>query len=773
MTNDSNFVVTCAYDRSVKVWDVGSGKLVRSMDDVGEDPEKVVLCCDDSVIIVHPDEHILGYDFKTGTPLYNIHLEDGNRLFCVGGKSNSILGTFHEKSVSLYAADTGTLQKTVVCTLLGRKQEFGFSSQCAGSLRYMAVADDDQHSIFVLDLETSQFIQKKKIFEKFKDKDGDEDQYTIDALALSLSGHRLYLSEMYKNDLQVYNTRTLEQECVYPGNEKDSSEKFKITRDGKTLYFPSNHHVVLWDLETGSRSTVIEQGQGITDVVMKDLTTAVSFSDDRVVRIWDLTREAKSHSDDQENEEDSECLESNDETDAVKEHSETKKDGKKQNPIKIMKLMTLANPRYVLLKASGSRKKYLQVYDLPLKKVVRHIKVDLSLSTVIPLDDSMQVLVRVKRKLKVIDLSSGTILRTFEGKLSENSSDFILVADQKEVACPTRGRKGIKLYDLATGETLAIMESNNTKRFDEIKAGEKGTVLLAATDDGPCYVFDVLKRTCLYEISPQQMNSDYIYINDAAVTDDDAYLVWQSNTHPQQEPEGRKDYIALCWDLHNNNLHKEFFDYEYYHKYEKDDGNEDLGVDVLTLLNNRTLVCNHNDAFIRVYDLNTGEMKKRIEGHPSAELSFVKAGPYLMSHGTYSEDNVIKMIDRTTFETIATFSPDYDTRDLSLTKDGYHVVCYFREFRKPVVWSLAGGSADDPNREAFKPLSSFPDIYGPDTVQLKLQLAMNTDEADDPDDLDKETSMRWTVTPVMMMMSLKTRRISTRFLHFPVCQIWT
>ncbi|XP_071093648.1 NACHT domain- and WD repeat-containing protein 1-like [Haliotis cracherodii] len=742
MTNDSNFIVTCAYDRSVKIWDVASGKLVRSMDDVGAEPEKVLLCCDDSVIIVHPDEHILGYDFKTGALLYDIHTEEGGLLFCVGGKGNSIIGTFHEKSVSLYAADTGTLLETVVCTLLEDDQELTTNSLCAGSPRYMAVTDSHQHWIFVLDIETSQFIRKKKIFEKFKDEDGNDEQYTIEALVLSLSGHRLYLSEMYKNDLQVYITDTMEQECVYPGNDRDTSEKFKITKDGKTLYFPNGDHSVLWDLRTGQRSTVLQQGLSMTDVVMKDMTTAASYSDDKVVRIWDLTREAKSHSDGQESEEDivdSKSLVGDDEADTGKEHTDAKEEEKKAKPIEIKRLMTLPNPRYVLLKASRSPTKYLQVYDLPLKKVVRHIKVDHTPSTIIPLEDSVQVLVQVKRRLKIVDLSSGTLLKTFEGKLSEQSSDFTLVADKKEVACPTRGRKGIKLYDLTTGKTLAVMEANNTKKFDDLKASEKGTVLVATTNGGPCYVFDILTRKCLHEINPEQLKTDDIYINDAVVTNDDAYFVCPKQTRPQKAAEGsRIDYIPLCLDIQKNCIHRELVDYEYNLKYEKDGGNGDTSVDVFQLLDNRTIVSNHNDAFIRVFDLHTGEVKKRIDGHLSAELSVVKAGPYFMSHGTYSEDNVFKMIDRTTFETIATFSPDYDMRDLVLTEDGFHVVGYFKEFRKPAVWSLVGGPEDDQARKAFKPLSSFPDIYGPDTIQLKLRLEMDTDKDEDPDDLDKD-----------------------------------
>ncbi|XP_067662735.1 NACHT and WD repeat domain-containing protein 2-like [Haliotis asinina] len=741
MTNDSKFIVTCSYDKSVKIWDTGSGKLVRSMDDIGEDPEEVLLCCNDSVIIVHPEGHILGYDFKTSTKLYNIHTANGRILFCVGGKGKNIIGIFHEKSVSLYAADRGTLQQTIVCSLLEDGQELTTNSQCAGSERYMAVTDRDQHWIFVLDLETSQFIQRKQIFEKFISEFGDEDQYTIDALTLSRSGHRLYLSEIYKNDLYIYNTHTMEQEKVYPGNDKDTSDKFKITKDEKILYFPNTNHVVLWDLQTGTRSTALQQGLSITDVVMKDLTTAVSFSDDKVVRIWDLTREAKSHSD-EEDVVDSEHLLSKEEITAGK----ADKEERKAKPIEIKSLMTLSNPRYVLLKVSRSPVRYLQVYDLPLKKVVRHIKVDLAPSTIIPLEDSRQVLLRVRRKLKVIDLSTGTIMRTFKGKLSEQSFESTLVAGKKEVACLTRGRNGIKLYDLASGNTLAVITANNTKKFDDLRASDKGTVLIATTDDGPCYVFDVLARIFLYEINPELLKSDDIHILDTAITNDDAYFVCETHKRPQQAPEGdRKYYIPVCWDFlckynitPNNCQHKELVDYEYYHKYEKEGGSEDIGVDNFKLLDNNTLISNHEDAFIRVFDLNTGEVKRRIEGHLSADLSIVMAGPYLMSHGTYSEDNVIKLIDRTTFQTIATFSPDSDARDLSLTEDGYHVVGYFREFRKPVVWSLTGGSAGDPNRKAFKPLSSFPGIYGSETVQLKLQLAMETDEDEDPDDLDKD-----------------------------------
>ncbi|XP_046337848.2 NACHT domain- and WD repeat-containing protein 1-like isoform X2 [Haliotis rufescens] len=733
MTNDSNFIVTCAYDRSVKVWDVASGKLVRSID-AGEDPETVLLCCDDSVIIVHPDEHILGYDFKTGALLYDLFLEQRRRSLCVGGKNNSILGTFYKQTVSLYAADKGTLIGTVVCSLLGYFQKWSRNkSLYAGSLRYMAVAVDDHHWVCILDLETSQFIQKKEIFERFRTEDGGADQYSVDTLALSLSGHRLYLSGFETGDLYVYNTNTMEQETVYPGSDGDTSDKFKITKDGKTVYTANIDHVVLWDLQTGNRSTILQHGQDMTDVVMMDMTTAASYSDDRVVRIWDLTREAKTHSDEQEDVIDSwaTCPVGDDETDNVEDENKAK-------PIEIKGLKTLPNPRYVLLKASRPTTKYLQVYDLLVKKVVRHIKVDLLPSKITPLEDSMHILIPVKRRLKVVDLSSATLLRTFEGKLPKHSTDFSLVANKKEVATFTRGYKGIKLYDLATGKTLAVMEAQNTTKFKYMTAGEKGTVLVAAIHGGPCYVFDIPKRTCLHKLNLRHFNSHSMYIGDVVFTNDDAYLVFEVKTRPQKAPEGSRDvYMPLCWDIQRNCIHKQLVDYEYYLK-AINNGQNVSKVDAFQLLDNRTIAANYTDALIRVFDLHTGEVKKRLEGHLTANFSVVKDGPFLMSHGIDIEDNVIKMIDRTTFETRATFSLDYEIQDLVLTEDGYHAVGYFNESKKPVLWSLMGGSEDDPARKAFKPLSSFPDIYGPDTVQLQLQLEMDTDEEEDPDDLDKD-----------------------------------
>lgn len=83
-----------------------------------------------------------------------------------------------------------------------------------------------------------------------------------------------------------------------------------------------------------------------------------------------------------------------------------------------------------------------------------------------------------------------------------------------------------------------------------LQAGEKGTVLVASIHGGPCYVFDIPKRTCLYKLNLGHLNSQNMLNGDVVFTNDDAYLVFEVKTRPQKAPEGSRDvYMPLCWDL--------------------------------------------------------------------------------------------------------------------------------------------------------------------------------------------------------------------------------
>ena len=67
---------------------------------------------------------------------------------------------------------------------------------------------------------------------------------TIDAMAISSCGSKLYMSNCQDNNLHVVNTRTLEVTHTWPGIHNEYSEKFHLSANGKLLYFPATTWVV-------------------------------------------------------------------------------------------------------------------------------------------------------------------------------------------------------------------------------------------------------------------------------------------------------------------------------------------------------------------------------------------------------------------------------------------------------------------------------------------------------------------------------------------------
>ncbi|XP_041349254.1 NACHT domain- and WD repeat-containing protein 1-like [Gigantopelta aegis] len=159
------------------------------------------------------------------------------------------------------------------------------------SERHLVCLDSDQFWAFVVDLETKSFVHKVQPFLPFKTEDGDDNQHTIEAMAMTSDGQELIIANCYDNNLNVYDIKTMKKKHEWKGYEKDFSEKFRLTSKCKELYFPSRRGVVVWNLKDGSRSVILQHTVNVVDVVTADLHIVVTVGDDRVVRIWDTSCE--------------------------------------------------------------------------------------------------------------------------------------------------------------------------------------------------------------------------------------------------------------------------------------------------------------------------------------------------------------------------------------------------------------------------------------------------------------------------------------------------
>ncbi|XP_041349252.1 NACHT domain- and WD repeat-containing protein 1-like [Gigantopelta aegis] len=717
LSPDGQIAATCAADKSIKFWSITEGKLVRSTDGVGDDPDNLHFCCNGKIVLVGLDYSIQGYIVETGVPAYSIDLADtGRMLFCPCGKNNSLVGIVFEKHVQLYDAMTGKLQHKIECNLLNSEQDLGDFGMGIGSERYLACTDSDQFWVFVVDLATKSFIHKVQPFLPFTTEDGDEDQYTIEAMAMSSDGKVLIIANCYDNNLNVYDIKTMKKKHEWKGHEKDFSEKFRFTSNCKTLYFPSRREIVVWNLKDGTRSVILQHPVNILDVVTTNLHTVVTVGDDRVVRIWDTSREE------------------------IEDSHKGQTDGPEENTkedIQLKHIELMENPRYLLQDGKDVGNFYLQVFDLAKSKVIREAKLSNACGNFKPFGDHHAIL-RINRKLKLLDLMTMTFIKTFQGKLSP-SGNFFLINHNKEILCSTRGRENMKVLSIDSGKAIKVMETQQTMLIDSFVVNKPGTFAAVGLDEGPIVLFNLKTYTLMYLLTKQAVGmNDDLYIQGALITDDGKYFVFEASKVPKETHHSSEEIILLSWDITTKKLAAELADLEYYNRYQDAENNElDTGVESFVLLNDNTVLANLNDGIIRMYNLKTGVIKQRFDGHiGSATISVVPGRPYVLTYGTWVEDNTFQLLDKN-MKRLATYSPDYDINQVELTKDGYHVVGFMRNQSRPVVWELKGEPSNS-KPDGYSHLDSFPAIFGDDVLEVGLTLLEDDDEQDDPDDLDKE-----------------------------------
>ncbi|XP_041349253.1 NACHT domain- and WD repeat-containing protein 1-like [Gigantopelta aegis] len=717
LSPDGQIAVTCAGDKSIKFWNVTEGKLVRSTDGVGDDPGTLHFCCSGKILLVDFNLFILGYDVKTGVLAYSIDLSDtGKRLFSPCGKNSSLVGIVFDKDVTFYDAMTGKLQHKIECNLLKAGQYLGDYGLCIGSEKHLVCLDSDQFWAFVVDLATKSFVHKVQPFLPFKTEDGDDDQHTIEAMAMTSDGKELIIANCYDNNLNVYNIKTMKKKNEWKGYEKDFSEKFRLTSSCKELYFPSRRGVVVWNLKDGSRSVILQHTVNLVDVVTADLHIVVTVGDDRVVRIWDTSREE------------------------IEDSHKGQTDGPEENTkedIQLKHIELMENPRYLLQSGKGVGNFYLQVFDLGKSNVTREAKLSNACQNFKPFGDH-HAIIQVNRKLKLLDLMTMTFIRTFQGKLSP-SGIYCLINHNKEILCSTRGRKNLKVLSINSGKAIKVMETQQSTLIDDIVVNKPGTLAAIGLDEGPIVLFNLKTYTLMYMITKETAGCDNdLFIHRALITDDGNYLIFEAIKPPKGTHHSSDESVLVSWNIPTKTLVAEMADVEYYNKYQDAENNDvDTGVESFELLSDTTVLANLNDGMIRMYDLKTGVTKQRFDGHGGCATIRVVAGrPYVLTYGTWVEDNTLQLLDMD-MKRLATYSPDSDLNQVELTKDGYHVVGFMRNQSRPVVWELKGGPSNS-KPDGYSHLDSFPAIFGDDVLEVGLALLEEDDEQDDPNDLDKE-----------------------------------
>ncbi|XP_070554535.1 NACHT domain- and WD repeat-containing protein 1-like [Ptychodera flava] len=292
---DGKLALTGGADNSIKLWDVESGYLLKTLENVGKDVNELKFCNGDKNFAVSCEGRILLYRTSNAS-LISQFRPDGlsstaSVSFAVGGENGEIL--FVPCLGRLKALDliSDSVVKEVVDEFLEEKHWTCFVQAKRYTVAYFnKMIGRKMNLLQVVDMATdSPVVRTIEPYPKTKTPGGVFQIQPVTALAITDS--RIIVSNIKENGLKLYDLKTLQFVKFIEGNKNDMSARFHLTADCKYILFPNKGRVCVWDLENERRSNILEHPFPIYNTASVDAKKIVTIGIDNLIRIWDASRD--------------------------------------------------------------------------------------------------------------------------------------------------------------------------------------------------------------------------------------------------------------------------------------------------------------------------------------------------------------------------------------------------------------------------------------------------------------------------------------------------
>ncbi|OWF56817.1 NACHT and WD repeat domain-containing protein 1 [Mizuhopecten yessoensis] len=675
ISRDGKTIVTCADDeeQSVKLWNLGDGTLIKSFNKLGKTPLRVRYMASDSLILAEYEGELLKAISLSGEVVYSLN---NCPQYWVGGHEKNILTVLDHQAAILYDAFTGKKKSKVKTKNVDCGMTEGEENLIHGSGRYIVVTEASLYKVSLLDLEKEKFSDWITVFKPPPDDAVDEPTLSVDMVCVSPDERCFVVSCIIDSDFIFFSTDTLQQTRVIKGNSDDVGQCLHFTLDSKQLFFTNHQNVIVYDLETEVRREILPHLSAIVNVTCTTWKILITLSEeDNAVRVWDITRPEK-------------------QTIA----------GKTLLGTSVSCYCALPNPRYVAMVVRTKNEDYkvgaVLVYDLVTRKIVRRgALVDGLPKAMHCIGDTEVILATDTRKLKVFDLDTMTVTRVFEGKLCRYGQKLEIIKDGKEILTLMQEKHGFKTYNIETGKTVSLLHAPSEVReskynkFDQHSLIVNKTNLMAChiDDEGPIVIFDYLQNVCLHVLKLTSRNNT---LWAAYLPQDSSYLAIHTyKSFPDPTIQGKMNPVS-CIGVHNieqGKITHWCMDQDYYRMYRTQGvlKDQDTDVDKAMLLDDDRLVTSSNDFFLRVWNIKTGELIKRLEGHTVlAELvQNHDKSPYFVSFGNCGEENSLRIWDKETLACVATYRLDHKIQSVEFSVDGQSLVSIMHDC-SVILWTL-------------------------------------------------------------------------------------
>ena len=133
------FSVTGSDDKTMKVWNLIDGSLVRTIEDLGDGACGLKLCCDEEYAVTTYEDGLVIVRIATGEIVHKIDAPNSGfandqHTYTPCGTNECLIALFAKNTVFIYDVLTGELAFQMRCPYIGEKEKYDSSSIMCGKL---------------------------------------------------------------------------------------------------------------------------------------------------------------------------------------------------------------------------------------------------------------------------------------------------------------------------------------------------------------------------------------------------------------------------------------------------------------------------------------------------------------------------------------------------------------------------------------------------------------------------------------------------------------
>ena len=250
------------------------------------------------------------------------------------------------------------------------------------------------------------------------------------------------------------------------------------------LVFPKHDKVALIDLESGERKDVLPHPNYVSRIFSVGGDVILTSGGDNVVRVWDLTRED------------------------VRRQVE--------KPETLLNIYSIPGDSRHLVTVGrlGIDNFCVTIWDLPTVLPVR--KVTGITTSYLQIINDRRAAIRVNNSVAIVDLYTWKVVTVLKGKITADDllgvEDICVVNDRTEILTYSHDRKNLTLYDIETGDQVAVLKSGASQHdIRSFLVNSEGTVAVwnVARPCDQLQVWDLETREQIFVIQSERLTKTH------------------------------------------------------------------------------------------------------------------------------------------------------------------------------------------------------------------------------------------------------------------------